>query len=142
MRIHPAYLTAVLLVMSPLAGGELHAQASGAELWGSTCTRCHNGRAINERTDREWTTIVNHMRARANLTRSDARTILEFLQAANAPNAGAVSSVPRDASPTDAVAAVEPEGAAGEAVAGPDATAREALDDYLARLARDGASGP
>lgn len=144
MKKHPAFLTAILMVLSPLVGGgELQAQASGAELWGRTCTRCHNGRAINERTDREWTTIVNHMRARANLTRSDARTILEFLQATNAPNAGAVSRAPHDPSfPTGEVAVVKSESDAVQVSAGSDAARLEALGEYLERLARDDASLP
>lgn len=81
----------------PGTAAELQAQRSGAELWGTTCTRCHNARPVSERTDREWATIVNHMRARANLTKSGAQAILEFLQATNAPEAGAVSQASPEA---------------------------------------------
>lgn len=85
-------LTAIAAGLVLLAGtSELRAQQSGVQLWGRTCSRCHNTRPLNERTDREWATIVNHMRARANLTRSDARAILEFLQAANPSEAGRLS---------------------------------------------------
>lgn len=145
MNKHGTFLTAILMVLSPLAGGgELQAQASGAELWGRTCTRCHNGRAINERTDREWTTIVKHMRARANLTRSEARTILEFLQATNAANAGTVSSVPRDPpSATGEVVVAKAEGnALGTVPPRPDVARLEALEAYLQGLARRDASRP
>ena len=143
MKKYQAFLTAILMVLSPLAGGgELQAQASGAELWGRTCTRCHNGRAINERTDREWTTIVKHMRARANLTRSEARTILEFLQATNTPSASAMSWPPRDPSATSDITATESESGAVGTVTVLDLARREALDKYLKRLARADAPLP
>ena len=57
--------------------------ARGGQLYGQTCARCHNPRPATERSDRAWTTIVLHMRARANLTKSDAEAILAFLQATN-----------------------------------------------------------
>lgn len=59
--------------------------ARGASLYGQTCGRCHNLRAATERTDREWVTIMFHMRARANLSRSQSDAILAFLQATNLP---------------------------------------------------------
>lgn len=55
----------------------------GAELWAQNCARCHNLRAPDERSDREWEIIVAHMRLRANLPGEDARTILDFLKASN-----------------------------------------------------------
>lgn len=79
----PMVLGAALLLLS--APAEARAQESGVQLWGRTCSRCHNARPVGERTDREWAIIVNHMRARANLMKSDARAILDFLQAANGP---------------------------------------------------------
>lgn len=57
--------------------------AEGARLYGQTCVRCHNPRPPTERTDRDWTTIMGHMRTRANLSKSDTRAILTFLQATN-----------------------------------------------------------
>lgn len=59
--------------------------ARGAELYGQICGRCHNLRAATERTDREWVTIMFHMRVRANLSRSQSDAILAFLQATNLP---------------------------------------------------------
>lgn len=59
--------------------------ADGARVWASNCTRCHNARPSQERTDAQWQTIVLHMRARANLTRADARLVTTFLQATNFP---------------------------------------------------------
>lgn len=146
MRIRAIVLTAVVAAVFPLFGtAELQAQESGAELWGRTCTRCHNARAPNERTDREWTTIVQHMRARANLTRSEAGAILEFLQAANAPEAGAVArtapSKPSSArSETATVAnATAP---ASRASARLSAEELEALIAYLGRIAQKEAPAP
>ncbi len=55
----------------------------GAEVYGATCGRCHNPRSPVERSDREWTVIVNHMRTRAGLTGRAARDVLAFLQATN-----------------------------------------------------------
>lgn len=81
-----AILAAVATVLG--APGRLAAQgpdevATGAKVYGSTCGRCHNARSPLERTDREWVTITNHMRVRANLTGSQLRSVLAFLQATN-----------------------------------------------------------
>jgi len=68
----------------------------GAVVYAATCGRCHNPRAGTERTDREWVTIMAHMRARANMTKREAEAVLVFLQATNLPEnggAGAASSV-------------------------------------------------
>lgn len=85
---------AVVLALALLPGrGDAQgaaAVAEGAKLYGQNCVRCHSARSPMERTDREWVTIVNHMRARANLTRSQARALAVFLQQTNAPEAGAV----------------------------------------------------
>ena len=76
----------------------VHAQdpteiAEGARVWANNCTRCHNARSPMERNDREWATIVAHMRARANLTRTEARLVKVYLQMINgAENGTAVSS--------------------------------------------------
>lgn len=58
--------------------------ADGARVWAKHCTRCHNARSPMERNDREWATIVAHMRARANLTRTEARQVKVYLQMINA----------------------------------------------------------
>lgn len=64
---------------------EMARVAEGATVYGQQCTRCHNARSPMERNDREWITIVAHMRARANLTRTQARAVAAFLKATNAP---------------------------------------------------------
>lgn len=63
--------------------------AQGGEVYLASCIRCHVGRPSAERTDREWTAIIAHMRARANMSKSDAEAVLAFLQATNAPETGA-----------------------------------------------------
>ena len=57
--------------------------AAGARAYGNLCGTCHNARSPLERSDRDWVTIVNHMRVRANMTGQQARDVVAFLQAAN-----------------------------------------------------------
>lgn len=68
----------------------------GAEVYGATCGRCHQARSPLERTDREWVTIANHMRVRANLTGGQMRAVIAFLQATNSDPARAVSVTGRE----------------------------------------------
>lgn len=56
---------------------------SGAELWASNCNRCHNAPPPTDFSGGEWDLIMHHMRLRANLTGEEARTVAEFLKAAN-----------------------------------------------------------
>ena len=72
--------------------------AEGARVWADNCTRCHNARSPMERNDRQWATIVAHMRARANLTRSEANAVSVYLQAINAPET-IVPQTPTPAAP-------------------------------------------
>jgi mono/diheme cytochrome c family protein len=76
-------LAAVLTI--PAAAQQISADAvtNGAAVYGDMCGRCHSPRSPLERTDRDWVTIVNHMRVRANLTGAQARSVLAFLQATN-----------------------------------------------------------
>lgn len=90
---------AALLALTPRSGvaQDPTAIADGARLYANNCSRCHNPRAATERTDREWAVIVNHMRVRGMLSRSDARKITTFLQATNLPEtrlAGGDSATP------------------------------------------------
>ena len=57
--------------------------AAGAAVYGDMCGRCHNPRSPLERSDRDWVTIINHMRVRANLTGRQVKDVLAFLQATN-----------------------------------------------------------
>jgi hypothetical protein len=56
---------------------------SGAELWAANCNRCHNAPPPQRFSSAQWSTIVHHMRLRADLTGEEARKITEFLQASN-----------------------------------------------------------
>ena len=54
----------------------------GAQVWRMTCARCHNLRPAEEFTAEQWGVIVNHMRTRQDLTRSDAEAVAAFLSEA------------------------------------------------------------
>lgn len=60
----------------------------GAEIWRTTCNRCHNARPATEFTAEQWPVIVNHMRTRADLTRMEAAAVTAFLQELTATNDG------------------------------------------------------
>lgn len=93
-KMQRALLSAALAtsILATLSGGApLTAQSAeptsavgkGAAVYGSMCGRCHNPRSPLERSDRDWVTIVNHMRIRGNLTGGQVRSVLAFLQATN-----------------------------------------------------------
>lgn len=81
----------------------------GAAVYSRQCQRCHVPRSPGERGDRDWIIIMQHMQARANLTREQARAALAFLLASNrsarrpAPERGRVELTERAV--TDAVIA-------------------------------------
>lgn len=52
----------------------------GAQLWSMACSHCHNLRPAAQYSAEDWPIIVQHMRTRAGLTRSEANTIAVFLQ--------------------------------------------------------------
>src|SRR3954454_23262763 len=54
---------------------------AGAQLWSENCTRCHYVRPPDAYSAAQWTVVMQHMRLRANLTGSEEREILRFLQA-------------------------------------------------------------
>ena len=81
-----------LLGAAPAAAQSAADVARGAELYARTCNRCHDARSPMERTDRQWATIMAHMRTRANLTKEEADAIMAFLQATNAPEGGQSAS--------------------------------------------------
>ena len=66
------------------AGAPVQEQVSaadeGARVWSGTCPRCHSRRQAPEFTAEQWPIIVNHMRTRADLTRSEAQAVAAFLQ--------------------------------------------------------------
>ncbi len=78
-----AMVVAVAFGMPQGASAQTQAVAEGARVYGATCGRCHNARSPLERSDRDWVTIINHMRVRANMTGGQTRNVLAFLQATN-----------------------------------------------------------
>jgi len=57
--------------------------ARGAKAWADTCGRCHNLRAPNEFSDKNWDIIVTHMRVIAPLPGRVADDIKAFLKSSN-----------------------------------------------------------
>jgi cytochrome c len=84
-RLFVVVLTGFLVTVlsHPARAQDAVEAAQGARLWSMTCNSCHNARSPLERTDRQWTVIVSHMRTRANLTKSEAEAVKAFLQASN-----------------------------------------------------------
>jgi hypothetical protein len=56
-------------------------QKAGAQLWSENCTRCHYVRPPDAYSAGQWAVVMQHMRLRANLTGTEEREILRFLQA-------------------------------------------------------------
>lgn len=89
MLIHRRSLFAALLIAAGVIAtpSAMSAQegslAEGARIYGRVCGSCHNARSPLERSDRDWVTIINHMRVRGNMTGAQARDVLAFLQATN-----------------------------------------------------------
>jgi len=99
---------ALVVAAAPRPAAAQSAVADGARVWASNCVRCHNARPSVERTDTEWLIIVNHMRARANLTKTDARSVAAFLQATNLrEDVVPQLTEPDDAAPAEAESPVE-----------------------------------
>ena len=59
---------------------QMAATEEGARVWRMTCARCHNLRPATEFSAEQWPIIVNHMRTRQDLTKSDAEAVAAFLQ--------------------------------------------------------------
>lgn len=116
--------TAFLLVL-PQAGTAQQGVADGVRLWSQNCGRCHNFRPPEERSDREWITIVAHMRARANMTKSAAEAVLAFLQSANGSESASASA-----------STVEPPPVAADAAASAESEPLTELDELLRLLQR------
>ncbi len=55
-------------------------EMTGADLYAINCNRCHEERFPKEFTAAQWTTIMLHMRVRANLTASESKKIVKYLQ--------------------------------------------------------------
>lgn len=84
--------------------------SEGASVYGDMCGSCHNARSPLEHNDRDWATIINHMRVRGNLTGGEVKSVRAFLQATNQDPRQTVSLpsppfIPEegDADPSDAI---------------------------------------
>lgn len=100
MRI-VAMAGALFLALPAVASAQAAGMAEGARAYSNNCTRCHNVRPPAERTDLQWRIIVNHMRARANLTRTQAESVMVYLQAVNSPAQAMPSEASAEAAPAD-----------------------------------------
>lgn len=80
--IHAVATIAAIALTSACASASTQdgmAMESGAELWRTTCSHCHNLREAPEFTAQQWPVIVNHMRTKARLSRADAEAIAAYL---------------------------------------------------------------
>ena len=53
---------------------------TGAELYAINCNRCHPERYPTEFTSGQWSTLMTHMRVRANLPAKQAKEILKYMK--------------------------------------------------------------
>lgn len=53
---------------------------TGAELYAINCNRCHPERYPTEFTAGQWSTLMTHMRVRANLPAKQAKEILKYMK--------------------------------------------------------------
>ncbi len=75
-----------LFLITAWTPGNLSAEElKGALVYEQHCGRCHNYRAPDERSDREWSIIVAHMRAVGMMTGRQTEAVLQFLQESNNP---------------------------------------------------------
>lgn len=76
-------MTTTAMVISACKPSQAVQDKMGATLWGENCQRCHNLPPPTMYNDDQWKAIVTHMQVRANITKTEATKILEFLQASN-----------------------------------------------------------
>lgn len=74
---------AAVFITSCATTNDIASAKSGAQLWGENCLRCHNTPSPETFSDPEWDVAVMHMQVRANLTKTEAVKISEFLKTAN-----------------------------------------------------------
>lgn len=90
-----ALLTMVCSTPVALAGSQKSDPGRGARVYSENCGRCHNTRPVSQFNDRNWSTIVTHMRVVAGLPGQQARDVEAFLRASNNPPREVASSVGR-----------------------------------------------
>lgn len=74
-------LSICLLVVGPLVA--VAEELDGGEVYAKNCGNCHNFRPPGEKGDREWEMAIGHMRSVAELTGSEARAVVKFLEYKN-----------------------------------------------------------
>ena len=72
--------TAVTVVWAETGDKPAIKKLTGQELYAINCNRCHAERYPTERTAAQWKTLLLHMRTRAQIPASQAKTILKYLQ--------------------------------------------------------------
>ena len=87
------WLAAGIMASPSMMNAQDGSLAEGARTYGRVCGSCHNARSPLERSDRDWVTIINHMRVRGNMTGVQTRNVLAFLQATN-EDPGGVTVLP------------------------------------------------
>lgn len=58
-------------------------EMDGAKVFRDNCVKCHSERSPMEKTDKEWTVVITHMRTVAGMTAKESRAVLKFLQENN-----------------------------------------------------------
>lgn len=81
-------IVAGVLGIPSVSNAQTGSLAEGARTYGRLCGSCHNARSPLERSDRDWVTVINHMRVRANMTGQQVRDVLAFVQGTNEDPAG------------------------------------------------------
>ncbi len=76
-------LAAMGMVTQDAFAAETGTARGAAEIWATTCIRCHNSRSAASYSDAQWDVAMLHMRIQANLTADEYQKILEFLKASN-----------------------------------------------------------
>jgi hypothetical protein len=66
----------------PTTKPAVSAAKGSAELWSTTCSRCHGLRSPSMYSSDQWEVIVHDMRIRANLTTQEQKQITDFLVSA------------------------------------------------------------
>ena len=75
--------TAPAMMAQEYLVSETASARGGAEIWATSCVRCHNSRSPASYSDAEWDVAMLHMRTQARLPADEYRSVLAFLKAAN-----------------------------------------------------------
>lgn len=84
VAIGPAILLPGCAATSAGGEGTTTARSTGSRIWAGTCNRCHNLRPPRQFAAEEWPVVVDHMRTRADLTKSEAEAVAAYLRRVSA----------------------------------------------------------